>query len=53
MRAITETKLQYLRDHSKMLDAAFEELIEVHNEELDLVHEKIQELDNRLKDKGF
>jgi len=53
LRAVTEAKLKYLRDHSRLLDQAFEELKEVHDEELDLIYEKIQELDERMNRNGL
>lgn len=40
--------MKYLRDHSKFLDQAFEELKAVSDSELDLVYDKIEELDNRM-----
>ena len=53
LRAVTDAKMQYLRDHSRLLDQAFEELKEVHNEELDLIYEKIQEIDDRMNRNGL
>jgi len=53
LRAVTEAKLKYLRDHSRLLDQAFEELKEVHDEELDLIYEKIHELDERMNRNGL
>ncbi len=48
LRAVKEAKLKYLRDHSRLLDQAFKELKEVNNEELDIICEKIRELDERM-----
>jgi len=48
-RAISDAKLQFLRDHSKFLDEAFAELKEVNEAELDVIHNKIDELNKRLK----
>ena len=45
-RMVTDAKLKYLRDHSRLLDQAFEELKQVHNEELDLIPDKIKDLDD-------
>ncbi len=53
LRAVAEAKLKYLRDHSRLLDQAFEELKEVNNEELDIIYEKIQELDKRMNRNGY
>ena len=53
LRAVTEAKLKYLRDHSRLLDQAFEELKEVNNEELDIIYEKIKELDERMNKNGL
>jgi len=53
LRAVTEAKLKYLRDHSKLLDQAFEELKEVNNEELDIIYERIRELDERMNRNGL
>ena len=36
LRAATDVKLKFLRDHSRLLDQGFEELKEVHN----LIYEK-------------
>ena len=47
LRMITEAKMKYLRDHSRLLDQAFEELKEVTEGELDVIYDKIQELDKR------
>ncbi len=48
LRLVTEAKMKYLRDHTKLIDQAFEELKEVQEGELDLIHEKIQELDKQM-----
>jgi hypothetical protein len=53
LRIVTDAKMKYLRDHSKLLDQAFEELKEVTESELDIIYEKIQELDNRLNENGL
>ena len=53
MRSITDAKMKYLRDHSKFLDQAFEELKAVTESELDLVYDKIEELDRRMDKNGF
>jgi hypothetical protein len=48
LRMITEAKMSYLRDHTKLLDQAFNELKEVHEGELDLIYDKIKQLDKRM-----
>ena len=48
LRMIKEAKMKYLRDHSRLLDQAFEELKEVTEGELDVICDKIQELDKRI-----
>ena len=53
LRMITEAKLSYLKDHSKLLDQAFNELKEVHERELDLIYNKIKELDKRMDLNGL
>ena len=53
LRMITEAKMSYLRDHTKLLDQAFNELKEVHEGELDLIYDKIKELDNRMDINGL
>ncbi|WP_421879457.1 hypothetical protein [Marinoscillum sp.] len=53
IRVVTDAKLQYLRDHSRLLDQAFEELKAVQDEELDLIYEKIKELDHRMDKNGL
>ncbi|MBV6640437.1 MAG: hypothetical protein KI791_06955 [Cyclobacteriaceae bacterium] len=53
LRLVTEAKMKYLRDHTKLIDQAFEELKEVQEGELDLIHEKIQELDKRMDINGL
>lgn len=50
---VTEAKMKYLRDHSKLLDQAFEELKQVTESELDIIYEKIEELDKRLSKNGL
>jgi hypothetical protein len=45
---ITEAKMSYLRGHTKLLDQAFNELKEVHEGELDLIYNKIKQLDKRM-----
>lgn len=50
---VTDTKMKYLRDHSKFLDQAFEELKEVTESELDVVYDKIEELDRRMDKNGL
>jgi len=53
IRMITDAKLKYLRDHSKLLDQAFEELKEVNEGELDFIYDKIKDLDKRLDINGL
>lgn len=53
LRMVTDAKLKYLRDHSRLLDQAFEELKEVNNEELDLIYQKIKDLDERMNKNGL
>jgi hypothetical protein len=53
LRMITEAKMSYLRDHTRLLDQAFNELKEVHEGELDLIYEKIKELDERMDLNGL
>ncbi|MFT7033817.1 MAG: hypothetical protein ACJA2S_002325 [Cyclobacteriaceae bacterium] len=53
LRMVTDTKMKYLRDHSKFLDQAFEELKEVTESELDVVYDKIEELDRRMDKNGL
>ena len=53
LRVVTDAKMKYLRDHSKLLDQAFEELKEVQEGELDLIYEKIRELDKRMDENGL
>ncbi len=53
LRMITEAKMSYLRDHTKLLDQAFNELKEVHEGELDLIYDKIKELDERMDLNGL
>lgn len=51
LRVVSETKMKYLRNHSKLLDQAFEELKE--EAELDLIYGKLQELEKRMDQNGF
>jgi hypothetical protein len=53
LRAVTDAKLSYLRDHTKLLDQAFSELKAVHEGELDLIYDKIKELDERMDLNGL
>ena len=53
LRVVTEAKMRYLRDHAKLLDQAFEELKEVHEGELDIIYDKIEELDRRMDKNGM
>jgi hypothetical protein len=53
LRMITEAKMSYLRDHTRLLDQAFNELKEVHEGELDLIYEKIKELNERMDLNGL
>jgi hypothetical protein len=53
LRMITEAKMSYLRDHTRLLDQAFNELKEVHEGELDLIYDKIKELDSRMDLNGL
>ena len=53
LRMITEAKMKYLRNHSRLLDQAFEELKEVTESELDVIYEKIQDLDKRMDINGL
>ena len=53
LRMITEAKMKYLRDHSRLLDQAFEELKEVTEGELDVIYEKIQDFDKRMDINGL
>ncbi|SNT25998.1 hypothetical protein SAMN05421640_3009 [Ekhidna lutea] len=52
LRMITDAKLKYLQDHSKFMEQAFQELKEVSEDELDLIYDKIRELDNRMDKNG-
>ena len=49
LRAVRDTILQFLRDKMKALDQAFDELKEVKDSELDVVYEKIVELNLRIE----
>ena len=53
LRMVTDAKMKYLRDHSKFLDQAFEELKEVTESELDVIYDKIEELDRRMDKNGL
>ncbi len=53
LRMITEAKMSYLRDHTRLLDQAFNELKEVHEGELDLIYDKIKELNERMDLNGL
>ena len=53
LRMVTEAKMKYLRDHSRLLDQAFEELKEVTEDELDIIYNKIEELDKRMDLNGL
>ncbi len=53
IRAVTDAKMKYLRDYSKLLNRAFEELKITAEEELDLIYDKIQELDKRMDENGL
>jgi hypothetical protein len=53
LRMITDAKMSYLREHTRLLDQAFNELKEVHEGELDLIYEKIKELDKRMDLNGL
>ncbi|MEM6737210.1 MAG: hypothetical protein AAF620_14190 [Bacteroidota bacterium] len=53
LRMITDAKIKYLRDHSRLLDDAFEELKEVTEDELDIIYEKIEELNKRMDVNGL
>lgn len=48
IRVVTDAKMKYLRDYSKLLNQAFEELKTTTEEELDLIYKKIEELDKRM-----
>jgi hypothetical protein len=53
LRMITEAKLSHLRDHTRLLDQAFNELKEVNEGEFDLIYDKIKELDQRMDLNGL
>jgi hypothetical protein len=53
LRMITEAKLSYLREHTRLLDQAFNELKEVNEGELDLIYDKIKDLDRRMELNGL
>ena len=52
-RLITKAKMKYLRDHTKLIDQAFEELKEIQESEMDLIYEKIEDLDKRMDINGL
>jgi hypothetical protein len=49
IRTVADAKIQFLRDHMKLLDTAFEELKMLQEEELDLIYDKIKELEDRFE----
>ena len=53
LRMIIKAMMGYLRDHTRLLDQAFNELKEVHEGELDLIYDKIKELNNRMDINGL
>jgi len=53
LRMLTEAKMKYLRDHSNLMEQAFQKLREVTEDELDIIYEKIQELDKRMDINGL
>ena len=53
LRMITEAKLKFLRDHSIFLEQAFKELEEVTEDELDVIYNKIKELEKRMDTNGL
>tara|TARA_B100000989_G_C19193634_1_gene324700 strand:- start:38 stop:241 length:204 start_codon:yes stop_codon:yes gene_type:complete len=53
LRLVTEAKMKYLRDHTKLIDQAFEELKEIQESELDLIYEKIEDLDKLMDINGL
>ncbi|MEQ9220662.1 MAG: hypothetical protein RLO17_21595 [Cyclobacteriaceae bacterium] len=53
LRLVTEAKMKYLRDHTKLIDQAFEELKEIQESEMDLIYEKIEDLDKRMDINGL
>ncbi|MDE0471153.1 MAG: hypothetical protein OXH57_04380 [Ekhidna sp.] len=50
---ITEAKLKFLREHSIFLEQAFKELEEVTEDELDVIYNKIKELETRMDTNGL
>ena len=48
LRAITDSKLSCLRNHSELLDQAFNELKEVTESELSAICHKIKEIGKRM-----
>ncbi len=53
IRVVTDAKMKYLRDYSKLLNQAFEELKSTTEDELDMIYEKIKELDKRMDKNGL
>lgn len=53
LRAVSDAKLKYLRDRMHLLDEAFNELQEVQDGELDIIYDKIKEIDSRLNKNGI
>lgn len=53
LRLVTEAKMKHLRDHTKLIDQAFEELKEIQESEMDLIYEKIEDLDKRMDINGL
>ena len=53
LRAVSEAALKYLHDHAKLMDQAFDELKQVTEAELDVIYDKIHELDQRMDKNGL
>ncbi|MEQ8337342.1 MAG: hypothetical protein RIA62_08355 [Cyclobacteriaceae bacterium] len=53
LRLVTEAKMKFLRDHTNLIDQAFEELKEIQGSEMDLIYEKIEDLDKRMVINGL
>ena len=53
LRMISDAKLKYLRDRAKLLDEAFDELQQITEGELDIIYDKIQEIDKRMDVNGL
>ncbi|MEQ8882041.1 MAG: hypothetical protein RLQ12_20550 [Cyclobacteriaceae bacterium] len=53
LRLVTEAKMKFLRDHTKLIDQAFEELKEIQGSEMDLIYEKNEDLDKRMVINGL